>query len=270
MSRIVKKTRRDVFTVLVGHGLQASEARAYLALLDHPTLTAGPLAELAEIPRSHVYRVLQSLQALGLVDVLIQGTTRSYRARPFRGYLESRLADLRTRTDQVEEDIRDLAEVLEPPPPELPLEGAPGAFRAYYGRRAIAREIDEVVASATSRVVLASSDRGSARIERHCLSALEAWKGRPTRPLVEVLLPHDEKPSPALDARADEGAIRVFRFRVPRPTISVTVDERLWLYVRPIPDTGDLRVGRDFGLSTTDSVFVASEQALLFAAADPL
>lgn len=60
-------------------GLNAYEAKAYLALLERNTLTATDVANLAAIPRARVYETLQTLMAKGLC-VLKPGRFKTYGA----------------------------------------------------------------------------------------------------------------------------------------------------------------------------------------------
>jgi sugar-specific transcriptional regulator TrmB len=60
-------------------GLNAYEAKAYVALLERNTLTATQVANLAGIPRARVYEILQTLTARGLC-VLRPGRFKTYGA----------------------------------------------------------------------------------------------------------------------------------------------------------------------------------------------
>jgi sugar-specific transcriptional regulator TrmB len=58
----------DVVEVLKSFGLSDYEAKALLALLSRGTLTAKEIAEIARIPRTSVYDVMNSLMARGFVE----------------------------------------------------------------------------------------------------------------------------------------------------------------------------------------------------------
>jgi sugar-specific transcriptional regulator TrmB len=66
-------------THLQALGLNAYEARAYVALLERNTLTATQVANLAGIPRARVYETLETLTARGLC-VLRPGRFKTYGA----------------------------------------------------------------------------------------------------------------------------------------------------------------------------------------------
>lgn len=255
--------------ILLSHGLHESEARVYLALLEQPALPAGTLAKVADVPRSHLYKLLQDMHAQGLVDILVEGHRRLYRARPFAEFLARKRHATREQLAQIEDQLRNLAPALEPPP----LTGAPGEagdlgdLKLIFGRRMIVREVEAMLERARTMVVIACSDgswpRGLAHVQAHAA----AWRAAGVAPEVRVHL------SPAAAARDDWQALlaiprcSVRWFDIPRATFSVVVDRREMIHTRPIPDVGDMRVGRDIGVYSRDPVFVADYEDLLAAAA---
>jgi hypothetical protein len=254
-------------SILVGFGLSETTARVYLSLVDQPVMTASALASAANVPRSHLYNVLQELQALGLVEVFAEETRRSFRAKPFADFLALRCEELRQQIAAMER-AASLAEALRPPPLDRdgPLEA--GEVRLVLGRRAVAREIDAMLQHATREIVMASSDNGRARIARH----LARWAGdrgasRPG-PRVRIFVP--PAPSGWMQPDVDGGVeAEVRHFAQPRAMLSVAVDEGQLLVVHPIPDTPDERVGRDFAILTSDRVFARGHVQLLASASLP-
>lgn len=167
----IRTLASDGLGLLLAHGLHESEARTYLTLLKHPSITAGALSKIANVPRSHLYKVLQDLQNRGLAEVLLQGSARSYRARPLRGFLEGRETELQRQLGELSREIATVAEAFEPPPLDRIGEPGTGDVRIIVGRSAIAREIDEMLNAATDRVVLAGSAKGFERVLRHTIYA---------------------------------------------------------------------------------------------------
>lgn len=254
---------------LQAHGLNDSEARVYLTLLEHPTMTAGTLAKMANVPRSHLYKVLQDLHASGLVEVLVTGRTRAYRAKPFREYLERQAEDMRGRLRDVEETMRTLAPVMEAPPLLPSPEAEGGETRVVLGRRSIAREIDELMERATRRVTFACTDGGWPRAVRHLAPWAAAWAALDDPPLAEVILPAGAASSGGWEGLGQLPRCEVAWFRVPRRIMVVVADEEEMLLVHPTPDTPDLRAGRDFAIHARDAVLAQDHLALLRAVADP-
>lgn len=247
-------------SVLLAHGLQESEARVYLALLDSPALTASTLAKAARVPRSYLYNVLQELHSRGLVDILLTGGKRSYRALPFEGFLAREAEQLRERVAQIETEMRTLAGVFRPPPPDAAAATEAGEVRVVLGRRAVAREIEDLLQSAVEHVAIGASPGGVERAGRHLADLLA-----PTQrgPHVEVYLP----PGVAREFLGSEVAasprLRTSNLRSPLPALAFVADRTRMLTVHPLPDSEDLRHGRDLALFTSDPAFVQSWLQLL-------
>ncbi|HWH08601.1 MAG TPA: helix-turn-helix domain-containing protein [Candidatus Thermoplasmatota archaeon] len=255
--------------LLQSHGLNDSEARVYLTLLEHPTMTAGTLAKMANVPRSHLYKVLQDLHAAGLVDVLVSGRTRSYRAKPFRHYLERQAEEMRGKLRDVEETMRTVAPVMEAPPLVQSTEAETGGTRVVLGRRSVAREIDDLVERARRRVTFACTDGGWLRAVRHLAPWGDAWARADDPPLVEVLLPPAAAYGGGWEPLGSLPRCEVAWFRVPRRIMVVAGDDEEVLIVHPTPDTPDLRAGRDFAIFSRDHVLAQDQLALLRGVAGP-
>lgn len=249
--------------LLLSHGLSDSEARVYLTLLEHPAMTAGALAKTAHVPRSHLYKVLHDLHARGLVDLLVEERTRSYRAKPFAEFLQRETEQLRGRLRDMEENLRTVAPVLEPPPMDAPRDPEAGETRVILGRRSVAREVDGLLERAQRHVAFACSDGGWPRALKHLAPFADAWRARgEDAPEVEVFLP--------LSARAGEWdrllelpRVRVGWFAAPRSMVMVAVDGEEVLCVHPIPDSPDPRAGRDSAIYARDRVFASNLTDLL-------
>ena len=66
----------DSLNTLVNLGLNGSQARVYLALLDLGTVSVRDVSKLRRIPRPDVYRAIISLEDLGLIERVITNPTR--------------------------------------------------------------------------------------------------------------------------------------------------------------------------------------------------
>lgn len=69
-------------------GLNKSEAKVYLALLDLDSSTTGPLMSKAKVSASKIYGILERLIEKGLVSFVIQAKTRYYQASPPEALLD--------------------------------------------------------------------------------------------------------------------------------------------------------------------------------------
>lgn len=247
---------------LVSHGLSESGARVYLTLLEHPHMTAATIAKVTGVPRSHLYKVLDDLHGEGLADILLESGSRSYRARPFGDYLERRAQDLRERLAQLETHVATLADSMRPPPAANVLpEG--GEVRLILGRRMVARQVDELLDSARQEVIVGVSDHAAERVARHLSPCWESWRKSGRVPEVTVIVPRDSTSDPASWAPPEGGRVDVRHIESPRPALSFVVDGRQLLLVHPIPDSSDVRSGRDFAVHSTDVAFVMSQRGLL-------
>lgn len=247
---------------LLDHGLSESGAKVYLALLDQPHMSAATLSKVTGVPRSHLYKVLEDLHAEGLTDIIVDGTMRTYRARPFADFLELRSRQMRERLAELEAQTATLGPVMVPPPLERTVSET-SDVRVLIGRRVVAREIDDLLESATQEIIIGVSDHSADRVRRHLAPCWDMWQSRRSRPEVTLVLPTGATTS---DPQAPFGEhVCVRQFDGPRPTLSVLVDRTRMLVIRPIPDTGDMRVGRDFALSCRDAAFIASKRGLLLA-----
>ena len=67
------KTAKDILT---DFGLTKKEAELYLFLAKYEVLTGGEIAKRTKIARSLVYRILKSLQNIGLVEPTLETPVR--------------------------------------------------------------------------------------------------------------------------------------------------------------------------------------------------
>lgn len=63
-------------------GLNKSEAKVYLTLLEIGPVTTGPLLSKAQVSSSKIYGILERLIGKGLVSFIIQSKTKYYQAAP--------------------------------------------------------------------------------------------------------------------------------------------------------------------------------------------
>ncbi len=128
-------------------GLTGKESRAYLALLQNGVSTAQQVSTLLTVQYPAVYRILQSLQSKGWIEVSRERPNR-YRARAPRIVAEearqSRLDDLAAATELV-------ADLHEPTAPRV--REIDGDLWIYKGAESIGRKLREIVLSSTSQIL---------------------------------------------------------------------------------------------------------------------
>lgn len=244
---------------LLSFGLSETCARVYLALIDQPSMTATSLASAAKVPRSHLYTIIQDLQADGLAEIIVEETRRSYRAKPVDAYLARREAELRREMEATHNARRTLAPALEPPA-MLPSTEAGGELRVVIGRRAVAREIDSMLAAAQREIVIATSENSGTRMARH----LRRWRAEHPAEGIRILLYHGDSSAEWIEPdTAHDQHVTVRRLMRARKAIAVAVDRERILLIHPLPDTPDERTGRDFGVLTANATIAGSYIDLL-------
>jgi len=80
-------------------GLNSYEAKIWAAILSRNTSTAGELSDLADVPRSRSYDILESLEKKGFV-VMKPGKPIKYLAVPPKGVLERSKKQIEKNTEQ--------------------------------------------------------------------------------------------------------------------------------------------------------------------------
>ena len=252
------------FETLTSFGLSETCAKVYLALIDHPSMSATTLANAAKVPRSHLYNVIQELQNHGLAEIMVEENRRSYRAKPIDAYLATREEELRRDVEETQRARRTIAPTMEPPPLDANGDVENDGLRLVLGRKAVAREIDELLIGATREIVLAASTAYWPRLARH----LRDWRAAGGGPDVRVLAYYGEGTSDWIQPDPDPLiGIEKRALHRPQPVIVVAVDAEKILVVNPSSDMSSDRVGRDFGILTTSAPIARSYVDLLDAAA---
>lgn len=85
-------------------GLNKSEAKAYLALLELGSSTTGPIMDKAKISSSKIYGVLSRLAEKGIVSTVIKAKTKYYQASSpdaILDYLKEKETELKKQEEQV-------------------------------------------------------------------------------------------------------------------------------------------------------------------------
>lgn len=246
------------------HGFTDSQARVYLALLDHASMSAGALSKVTNVPRSHLYKVLSDLHSRGLVDIPAASGTREYRARPFEEFLKIRAAELNERLGEVASDLETLGPLMRPPEREAIPTGGEEAARVVLGRRAVAREIDDLLDAARNRVVIASTVGAAGRLARHVGASVESWRGRSVE--ATVVLPPLRSSEVEWERLLADKLVGIRWARTPPRSFVVSVDGERMILVHPNPDSDEQRIGKDFAVVIAEAAIVGTHVATLLAA----
>lgn len=131
-------------------GLTGKEARAYLALLHSGVSTAQQVSTLLQVQYPAVYRILQSLQSKGWIEVSRERPNR-YRARAPRIVAEEAR---QSRHDDLAAAAELVSELREPSAPRS--RETDGDLWIYKGAESVGRKLREIILSSTSQILCVS------------------------------------------------------------------------------------------------------------------
>ena len=97
--------------LLLGLGLSLNQARVYLAILKLEKTTVGQVAKFSKVRREDVYRVLPSLEKMGLVERLL-GKPTEIRATLISDSLSSLVTEEKNRSDERLSGMRSMVQKL--------------------------------------------------------------------------------------------------------------------------------------------------------------
>jgi sugar-specific transcriptional regulator TrmB len=167
----------ELVRALEGLGLTGKEAAAYLCLVRNGASTAHRVSEELRVQYPAVYRILQSLQGKGWIEVSNERPNR-YRARPPRIVAEE------ARQGRVD-DLAAAAEVIGSLEEAAPARNrdTDGDLWIYKGPEAVARKLREIVLASRGGILCASPFPVARDVLRLLVEAL----GRSRRPVRLVL-----------------------------------------------------------------------------------
>lgn len=200
MDRAVRE--EEATKALEALGLTGKESRAYLALLHNGVSTAQQVSALLDVQYPAVYRILQSLQSKGWIEVSQERPNR-YRARAPRIVAEearqSRHDDLSAAADLV-------SELREPSAPHA--RETDGELWIYKGAEGIGRKLREIVLSSTSQILSVSPFPVAPEVLHLVLDALS----RSRRTVRVVLNEGNKKDLPEVSGLLGRNVHVAFRF----------------------------------------------------------
>ena len=196
----------DAVRALETLGLTGKEAAAYLNLQRSGASSAQQVSQLLGVQYPAVYRILQSLQSKGWIDISRERPNR-YRARAPRIVAEEAR---QSRHDDLLAAAEVIAELKEAPPPKG--RDADTDLWIYKGAEPIGRKLREVVLSSNSQLLCVSPFPVAPEILRLLFDAL----GR-SRRRVRVVLSETNRPDLAEIGGLLSRNIRVQFHFPPRP-----------------------------------------------------
>lgn len=85
-------------------GLNKSEVKVYLTLLELGSSTTGPIMHKAKVSSSKIYGILARLIEKGLVSFIVKGKTKHYQAskpESLKEYINEKMRELKTKEQQI-------------------------------------------------------------------------------------------------------------------------------------------------------------------------
>jgi len=190
--------QREFLNNLRDFGLNSYEARLWTALLSKGLATAGELSDIANVPRSRSYDVLESLEKKGFVIMKI-GKPIKYIAVPPEEAIERVKRKLNREAEEKSEVIEELKStklfdelnLLHSRGIKLVEPGdLTGAFR---GRESIYNHIETMIKTAKNSITIMASKEGILRKEERFKRALKKAKQKGVKIKVVAPITKDNK-----------------------------------------------------------------------------
>jgi len=148
--------------LLLGLGLSLNQARVYLAILKLEKTTAGQVAKFSKVRREEVYRILPTLEKMGLIERLL-GKPSEIRATPISDALTFLVAEEKKRFDEQLSDMRVTVKRLSLKDWTLPFPGEESIYILIAGKTAILAKTSGLIRNSRKEVALIAD---TARITR--------------------------------------------------------------------------------------------------------
>lgn len=195
--------QKEFLNKLKDFGLNTYESKLWTALLSRSVSTAGELSDIANVPRSRSYDVLESLERKGFIITKL-GKPIKYIAVPPNEVLErvkKRIREDSETQTQILESIKG-TNVLE----ELNLLHSKGIEMVeptdltgtIRGRTNILNQLDSMIKTAQKSIVLVSTEEGITRKAEHLLPSFQKAKHKGVA--ITIISPTTKKGSEAIDA----------------------------------------------------------------------
>jgi len=200
-----------VMDALKSIGLNLYERKLWLALLARGTSTAGELSEIANVPRSRAYDVLQSLADKGFVVVQSAKPIRYVAIAPeealerARKKMEEAIAETVERMDNMKSSpiMKELNEVFSSGLKLVNPEEMTGALKGKYS---VFQQLDTMFRDADKHINIATTPEGLNELFTNHLDVLKKAKERGVH--IKIATSGTEKSSEAIKALSSVGEVR--------------------------------------------------------------
>jgi sugar-specific transcriptional regulator TrmB len=139
--------------LLLGLGLSLNQARVYLAILKLEKSTVAKAAKFSRVRREDVYRIMPSLEKMGLIERLM-GKPTVIRATPISDALSFLVAEEKTKSDDRLTGMRSRVQKLSLKDWKQPLPGEESIYILIAEKKAILAKTSELIRNSRREVAL--------------------------------------------------------------------------------------------------------------------
>jgi HTH-type transcriptional regulator, sugar sensing transcriptional regulator len=176
-------TSSKVMDALKGIGLNLYERRLWVAILARGTSTAGELSEIANVPRSRSYDILQSLADKGYVLVQTGKPIRYVAVSPNEAFdrakkkYEADLKEYQQRIDDLKESpvVKELTDLFQKGMKIITPEEMTGSLKGKYS---VSQQITSMLKDASKNINIVTNEQGLNDIMANHMDILRDAKSR--------------------------------------------------------------------------------------------
>jgi len=139
--------------LLLGLGLSLNQARVYLAILKLEKTTVGQVAKFSKVRREDVYRLLPSLEKMGLIERLM-GKPAEVRATPISDALSLLVSEEKSKFDERLTGMKNNVQRLSLKDWKQPVLGEESIYILIAEKKAILAKTSELVTNSRKEVAL--------------------------------------------------------------------------------------------------------------------
>jgi sugar-specific transcriptional regulator TrmB len=199
-------------------GLNLYERRLWVALLARGTATAGELSEIAKVPRSRTYDVLQSLADKGFVIIQTSKPLKYVAVAPSEALERAKAKlkeELESKIERIEtlkqsEIIQELNNLFEKGLQLVSPEEMTGALK---GKVSVLQQLESMINSANKRVDIITTPEGLKEIFSNSLDTLKKAKKRGVK--IRIAAKIDESCSDVIKAISEVAEVRKLKEELP-------------------------------------------------------
>jgi sugar-specific transcriptional regulator TrmB len=149
----LKMSNDEDTVLLLGLGLTLNQARVYLAILQLQKTTAGQIARFSKVHREDVYRILPTLEKMGLIEKLL-GKPSKIRATPVSDALTFLVAEEKKKFDERLSGMKSTVKKLSLKDWKQPLPEEESIYILIAEKKAILAKTSELIRNSRKEVAL--------------------------------------------------------------------------------------------------------------------